>query len=60
MGFAHDDVQRWFHEAGLADVRVESVGDECRAESCEGSLAVVSIFLAIGTVPECPSGLEGR
>jgi len=54
MGFAREDVRRWFDEAGLTGIRVESVGEECSARSCDGSLAVVSIFLAIGTVPGSP------
>jgi ubiquinone/menaquinone biosynthesis C-methylase UbiE len=50
MGFKRDDVQRWFQDAGLKDVRVESANATCCADSeCKTERAQVSIFLAIGT-----------
>jgi ubiquinone/menaquinone biosynthesis C-methylase UbiE len=54
MGFAREEVRRWFEQAGLTSIRVERVGEDCSARSCDGSLAAVSIFLAIGTVPGSP------
>jgi ubiquinone/menaquinone biosynthesis C-methylase UbiE len=51
MGFERRDVSRWFREAGLTDVRVESLGDACCATSHRGKDAAVDIFLAVGTSP---------
>ncbi len=49
MGFKREDVARWFAEAGLYDVAVESVGDNCRAQSsCCDDVASVGIFVAVG------------
>lgn len=50
MGFKREDVQRWFQDAGLKEVRVESAHASCCADSeCKTERAEVSIFLAIGT-----------
>lgn len=50
MGFKREDVQRWFQEAGLKDVKVESANATCCADSeCKTERAEVNIFLAIGT-----------
>lgn len=52
MGFARADVERWFREAGLVDVRVEDARASCCATSrCGSEKADVSIFLATGTKP---------
>ena len=49
MGFARDDIQRWFEEAGLQGVAVDCVGENCCASSCCGSeSAQISIFVASG------------
>lgn len=49
MGFKREDVSRWFVKAGLCDVAVESVGDNCRAQSsCCDDVASVGIFVAVG------------
>ncbi|MDD1750604.1 MAG: class I SAM-dependent methyltransferase [Methanothrix sp.] len=49
MGFARDDIQRWFEEAGLQDVSVECVGEDCCASSsCGSERAKISIFVASG------------
>ena len=50
MGFVREDVRRWFEEAGLLDVAVDSVGESCTSQSNSGSeTASVSIFVASGT-----------
>jgi ubiquinone/menaquinone biosynthesis C-methylase UbiE len=50
MGFDRPDVVRWFTEAGLADVSIDCVGENCCAASQSGcSEATVSIFAALGT-----------
>lgn len=50
MGFKREDVRRWFQEAGLKEVKVESANATCCADSeCKTERAEVSIFLAIGT-----------
>jgi ubiquinone/menaquinone biosynthesis C-methylase UbiE len=49
LGFKREDVERWFIEAGLRDVRVDCVGESCCAESSSGCGSVsVSIFVASG------------
>jgi SAM-dependent methyltransferase len=53
-GFPREDIRRWFHTAGLTSIRVESVGEECRAKSCDGTAAAVSIFLGMGMVLRYP------
>lgn len=49
MGFRREDVKRWFIDAGLKDVVVDCVGENCCAPSCSGDEhASVSIFVASG------------
>ncbi|WP_287582761.1 class I SAM-dependent methyltransferase [Candidatus Borrarchaeum sp.] len=49
MGFKRDDVKRWFDEAGLKNVMVDCVGENCCSPSCCGDeYANVSIFVAYG------------
>ncbi len=49
MGFKRDDIKRWFIEAKLKEVKVESVGENCCAQSSSGDeYASISIFLASG------------
>ncbi len=49
LGFKRVDVRRWFEEAGLADVVVDCVGENCCAESTSGDeVASVSLFVASG------------
>jgi len=49
LGFKRADVRRWFEEAGLADVVVDCVGENCCAESTSGDeVASVSLFVASG------------
>jgi ubiquinone/menaquinone biosynthesis C-methylase UbiE len=50
MGFDRPDMARWFAEAGLADVKIDCVGENCCAASQSGcGEAAVSIFVAAGT-----------
>ncbi len=51
LGFERDDVRRWYREAGLENVRVDCVGEDCCAESTEGQDAAISIFIASGSRP---------
>lgn len=49
MGFKREDLKRWFLDAGLKDVSIGDVGENCCAQSCcSGGFASVSIFVAIG------------
>ncbi|MHB8119859.1 MAG: class I SAM-dependent methyltransferase [Methanothrix sp.] len=49
MGFQRDDIDRWFEEAGLREVTVECVGENCCASSsCGSERAKISIFVASG------------
>ncbi len=49
MGFDRDAVSKWFKDAGLSDVKVECVDQNCCADSCDGAdSAKVSIFVARG------------
>jgi len=52
MGFDRPDVARWFAEAGLVDVKIDCVGENCCAASPGGcGEAAVSIFVAKGMKP---------
>ena len=49
MGFDRPDVARWLAEAGLVDVKIDCVGENCCAASQGGcGEAAVSIFVASG------------
>lgn len=49
MGFKREDVRRWFEQAGLKNVVVDCVNENCCADSCSGTeQATVSIFVALG------------
>jgi ubiquinone/menaquinone biosynthesis C-methylase UbiE len=51
MGFKREDVADWFADAGLKDVKIDCVGQNCCADSCDGkSSAKISIFAAWGSV----------
>lgn len=50
MGFKREDVQRWFEQAGLENIKIDCTDDNCCAASETGQgEAKVSIFLAAGT-----------
>ena len=49
MGFSRDVLRGWFIEAGLKNVLVDCVGEQCCDTSCDGSTASqISIFVASG------------
>jgi ubiquinone/menaquinone biosynthesis C-methylase UbiE len=49
LGFKREDIENWFNEAGLKNVKVDCVGGECCGESLEGcDKASVSLFVAYG------------
>ena len=49
MGFKREDVERWFKDAGLKNVNVDCLDEECCADSTECSeKANVSLFVAYG------------
>ena len=49
MGFDRPDVARWFAEAGLVEVKIDCIGENCCAASQSGcGQAAVSIFVASG------------
>lgn len=49
MGFKREDVEQWFRAAGLKNVIVDCVGENCCADSSNGAdHASVSIFVASG------------
>ncbi|MGQ9780533.1 MAG: class I SAM-dependent methyltransferase [Bacillota bacterium] len=49
LGFKREDVRRWFTEAGLKEVKVDCLGEDCCAESdCGCDKAAISIFVASG------------
>jgi len=49
LGFKRETVRRWFEEAGLKEVSVEGVGQNCCAtSSCGGECASVGIWVASG------------
>jgi len=49
MGFDRPDMARWFAEAGLVDVKIDCVGENCCAASQSGcGEAAISIFVASG------------
>jgi len=59
LGFARDDVRTWFRTAGLTDVRVDDLGDRCRATSTGGGEAAIGIFIASGVAPgACPASKD--
>lgn len=48
MGFERDDVRTWFTDAGLTEVEVDGVGEQCCTKSRRGRAAAISIFIATG------------
>ncbi len=51
-GFERETVARWLEAAGLEEVRVEGLGEDCCATSADGTEeARTSIFLAVGRKP---------
>ncbi len=57
MGFNRKDIESWFKQAGLHNVRVNCVGKDCCSTSNNGTEeAKISIFIASGDKPQ----LEGE
>ncbi|MEW5959823.1 MAG: arsenite methyltransferase, partial [Chloroflexota bacterium] len=49
LGFKREEVRRWFVAAGLQEVQVDCVGEDCCADSAGGDASArVSIFIATG------------
>ena len=50
MGFERQTVSDWLKDSGLNQISVDPVGQNCCANSCDGSSAAkISIFVASGT-----------
>lgn len=50
LGFKREDIRTWFITAGLQDVKVDCVGEECSSTSkATGQQIAISIFIATGT-----------
>ncbi len=49
LGFKREDIERWFKEVGLKNVKIDCVEENCCADSDEGGeKANVSLFVAYG------------
>jgi len=48
LGFARDDIRRWFGEAGLSDIDVDCAEGTCDACGPDGKVKPLSIFVALG------------
>ena len=49
MGFKRADIVEWFQSAGLTEIRIDSIGTCCEAQSsCGGEVASIGIFVASG------------
>jgi len=53
MGFRREDIEKWFIEAGLSQVKVECAGEYCCSDSavCGCESVDISIFIASGSKP---------
>lgn len=51
MGLGRASVRTWFRLAGLEDINVTGIGENCCATSDSGEVAAVSIFAAVGKKP---------
>ena len=50
MGFKRADIAEWFQSAGLREIRIDSIGTCCEAQSsCGSEFASIGIFIASGT-----------
>lgn len=50
LGFKREDIRTWFIDAGLRDVQVDCIGEECSSTSkATGQRIAISIFIATGT-----------
>lgn len=49
MGFKRADITEWFQSTGLREIRIDSIGTCCEAQSrCGGEFASIGIFIASG------------
>jgi ubiquinone/menaquinone biosynthesis C-methylase UbiE len=51
MGLGRDAVRTWFRFAGLEEISVTGIGENCCTTSDSGEVAAVSIFAAVGRKP---------
>lgn len=51
MGFGRDEVATWLGKAGLAEVKVDGLNEQCSSKSTTGQSAKVSLFAATATKP---------
>jgi hypothetical protein len=52
LGFKREDIEHWFKVAGLKNVKVDCVEENCCGDSDEsGEKASVSLFVAYGEKP---------
>jgi len=51
LGFERDKVLQWFRDAGLENVRIDGIDEECCTASHGDERAAISIFVASGTNP---------
>ena len=49
LGFKREDLAAWLSGAGLQDVQVDCAGQDCRANSSDGTISArISVFVASG------------
>ena len=48
LGFARDDIRRWFADAGLKQIEVDCAEGTCNACGPDGTVEPLSVFVAIG------------
>lgn len=47
LGFERSDINKWFTEAKLSNVKIEDLNEQCRCDSCEScSSSAINIFIA--------------
>jgi len=52
LGFERSDIRDWLANAGLPDIRVDDLNEECCCDSCEScDSAAISIFIASAEKP---------
>ena len=52
LGFKRDDIEHWFIDAGLSNVNIDCIGENCCADSeLSSERARISLFIAYGEKP---------
>lgn len=52
LGFKREDIQQWYLDAGLSNVKIDCIGENCCADSeLSPERASVSLFIAYGEKP---------